>query len=238
MPEFAIEIADLTKRYGKTEALAGLNLRVPTGSITGFLGRNGAGKTTAIKALLGMIRPTSGRASVLGYRCDDPADSIEIRRRTGFVSEDKGLYDSMTVYQHFRIVRGFFPGCREDLVRRFELPWCSKVKAFSKGMRTRLALAIALCHSAELLILDEPTSGLDPAAANDVLQLLVTEVAERGVTVFFSSHQIAEVERIADHVVIIDRGRAVLEGSLDDMRAASQTGLREIFLETVKPKEN
>ena len=111
------------------------------------------------------------------------------------------------------------------------------MKALSKGMRTRLALAIALCHSAELLILDEPTSGLDPAAANDILQLLVTEVAERGVTVFFSSHQIAEVERIADHVVIIDRGRAVLDGSLDDMRAASQTGLREIFLETVNPKE-
>jgi len=237
MPEFAIEITELTKRYGKVEALAGLNLRVPTGSITGFLGRNGAGKTNAIKALLGMIRPTSGHAKVLGYRCDVPAESVEIRRRSGFVSEDKDLYRNMTVEQHLRFVRGFFPEWREDLERRFDLPWRSKVKALSKGMRTRVALAMALCHSAELLILDEPTSGLDPAAANDMLQLLVTEVAERGVTVFFSSHQIAEVERIADHVVIIDRGRAVLDGSLDDMRAASQTGLREIFLETVNPKE-
>ena len=127
MPEFAIEVTDLTKRYGKVEALAGLNLRVPTGSITGFLGRNGAGKTTAIKALLGMIRPTSGHAKALGYRCDVPAESVEIRRRTGFVSEDKELYRNMTVYQHFRIVRGFFQWGRSTTCQPEGSPDAAKI---------------------------------------------------------------------------------------------------------------
>src|SRR5262249_10154680 len=157
-----IETVDLRKRYGPVDALAGLNLLVPRGSISGFLGRNGAGKTTTIKVLLGMARPTSGHGRVFGLASDAAAPSVEIRRRTGFVSEDKDLYDYMTVEEIVRYTAAFYPRWRADLearyLRRFDLPPTRKIKALSRGMRTKLALLLALCRSAELLVLDEPTS--------------------------------------------------------------------------------
>ena len=217
-----IETAELRKRYGSVEALRGLNLQVPAGAICGFLGRNGAGKTTTLKLLLGMARPTSGQARVFGLAADAEATSVEIRRRTGFVSEEKDLYDYMDVDGMIRFTAGWFPRWRGDLADRyvqlFELPRDRKVKSLSRGMRTKLALLLALCRGAELLVLDEPTSGLDPAMAEQVLQALVAHVASEGATVVFSSHQIAEVEQIADHVAIIDRGRAIVAGALDDLR--------------------
>ena len=219
---FIIETADLRKNYGDVEAVRGLSLQVPVGSIYGFLGRNGAGKTTTIKVLLGMARPTSGHARVFGLAADAQDASVEIRRRTGFVSDDKDLYDYMDVEEMIRFTAAFFPRWRADLeqryLRRFELPADRKVKALSRGMRTKLAVLLALCRGAELLILDEPTSGLDPAMTEEVLQALVAHVASEEMTVFFSSHQIAEVDQIADRVAIIDRGRAVVTGALDDLR--------------------
>jgi ABC-2 type transport system ATP-binding protein len=209
-----IEISDLRKRYDGVEAVRGLNLEVPRGSIYGFLGRNGAGKTTTIKVLLGMSRPTSGHVHVLGLAADAPATSVEIRRRVGFVSEEKDLYDAMSVAQIIRFTAAFFPGWRTELeqryLRRFALPLERKVKALSRGMRTRLALLLALSRGAELLILDEPTE--------EVLQALVAHVASEEATVLLSSHQIADVEQIADRVTIIDHGRAVVSGALEDLR--------------------
>ncbi len=220
--QLTIQTADLVKRYDGVEALRGLNLQVPAGSIYGFLGRNGAGKTTTIKILLGMAMPTGGHAHVLGLPADSRHASVEIRRRTGFVSDDKDMYDSMTVGEQIRFTAPFYPKWRRDLeeryLRRFELPVDRKVKALSRGMRTKLALLLALSRGAELLILDEPTSGLDPASAEDVLQALVRHVAREEMTIFFSSHQIAEVDQIADHVGIIDRGRMMVAGALDDLR--------------------
>ena len=222
---FVIETSGLRKHYGpggQIEALRGLDLQVPPGSIHGFLGRNGAGKTTAIKVLLGMARPTSGEARVFGLPAHVQDASVEIRRRTGFVSDDKELYDYMTVEEMVRFTAPFFPRWRRDLeqryMRRFELPADRSVKALSRGMRTKLALLLALSRGAELLILDEPTSGLDPAMTEEVLQALVAHVAGEEMTVFFSSHQIAEVEQIADRVAIIDRGRAVVSGALDELK--------------------
>jgi ABC-2 type transport system ATP-binding protein len=217
-----IETADLHKRYDDVEAVRGLDLQVPAGSIFGFLGRNGAGKTTTIKVLLGMARPTSGHARVFGLAADAQDTSVEIRRRTGFVSDEKDLYDYMTVEQMIRFTAPFFPRWRVDLERRylrtFKLPLDRKIKALSRGTRTKLALLLALCRGAELLILDEPTSGLDPAVTEEVLQALVAHVGGEGMTVFFSSHQLAEVDQIADRVAIIDRGRVVVTGALDDLR--------------------
>ncbi len=219
---FVIGTKDLWKVYDGVEAVRGLDLQVPPGSIFGFLGRNGAGKTTTIKMLLGMARPTSGELRVFGLPAGDADASVEIRRRTGFVSEDKDLYDYMTVDEMIRFTAPFFPRWRTDLEQRylrlFELPSNRKVKALSRGMRTKLALLLALCRGAELLLLDEPTSGLDPAVAEEVLQALVKHVASEEMTVLFSSHQIAEVDQIADHVAIIHRGRAVVSGALDDLR--------------------
>jgi ABC-2 type transport system ATP-binding protein len=217
-----IDTADLRKTYGDIEAVRGLTLHVPGGSIYGFLGRNGAGKTTTIKVLLGMTHPTAGDVHVFGLPANVGRSSVAIRRRTGFVSEDKDLYDFMTVEEMIRFTAPFFPTWRKDLeeryLRKFELRPTQTVKSLSRGMRTKLALLLALSRGAELLILDEPTSGLDPAMTEEVLQALVSHVASEQMTVFFSSHQIAEVEQIADHIAIIDRGRAVLAGTLDDLR--------------------
>jgi len=218
-----IETIDLRKQYdGGVEAVRGLNLRVPAGSICGFLGRNGAGKTTTIKMLLGMTRPTAGSGRVFGLAIDDLVSSVAIRRRTGFVSDEKDLYDSMDAGDLIRFTARLFPKWRADLeqqyLRRFEIPLSARVRTLSRGGRTKLALLLALCRGADLLILDEPTSGLDPAATEEVLQALVAHVAAAEGTVFFSSHQIAEVDQIADRVAIIDKGRTVVEGALDDLR--------------------
>jgi len=219
---FVIETSDLRKHFGPVEAVRGLDLRVPPGSIYGFLGRNGAGKTTTLKMLLGMTRPTSGAARVFGLAADGVRSSVEIRCRTGFVSEDKDLYDYMRVDEIVRFTAAFYPRWRRDLeeryLRTFELPGGRRIKTLSRGMRTKLALLLAFCRGAELLILDEPTSALDPAAVEEVLHALVTHVAREEMTVLFSSHQIAEVDQVADHVAIIDRGRAVVAGALDDVR--------------------
>ena len=219
---FVIEIDDLRKSYGAVEAVRGLSLQVPAGSICGFLGRNGAGKSTTLKILLGMARPTGGRAQVFGLDAEAPEASLEIRRRTGFVSEDKDLYDAMTVEEIIRFTASFFPRWRADLerhyLRSFELPPDRRIKSLSRGMRTKLALLLALSRGAELLVLDEPTSGLDPAMNEEVLQALVAHVAREELTVFFSTHQIAEVDQIADRVAIIHHGRAVRAGTLDDLR--------------------
>ena len=224
MTDIIIETVGLKKQYQDVRALDGLDLSVPSGSIYGLLGRNGAGKTTAMKTLMGLVRPTAGTASVFGLAADQSASSILIRQRTSFVSDERDLYDSMTVADLIAFTAAFYPRWRADVaaryLRSFDLPPARAVKALSRGARTKLALLLALCRGAELLILDEATSGLDPVAAEEVLQALIGHVAEEGTTVFFSSHQIAEIEQIADHVVIIDRGRAVLEGALDDLREA------------------
>ena len=217
-----IECAGLGKQYGPLAALTALDLQVPKGSIYGFLGRNGAGKTTTIKLLLGMAHPTSGSVRVFDLPAGDPASSVEIRRRAGFVSEDKDLYDYMTVSEIIAFTARCYPRWRTDLqeryVRAFELPVATRVKTLSRGTRTKLALLLAFCRGADLLVLDEPTSGLDPVVAEEVLQLMVGHVAREEATVFLSSHQLAEVDQIADRIGVIHRGRMVLTGVLDDLR--------------------
>lgn len=226
MTDFIIETSQLCKSFKDKPALRGLDLRVPTGSIFGFLGRNGAGKTTTIKTLMGLLRADSGAAHVFGTPVADADRSVEIRRRIGFVTEDKELYPYMTVEQIIRFTRPFFPKWRDDLEQRylqmFELPPKCKIPDLSKGMRSKLMLLLAISRGADLLILDEPTDGLDPAATEDVLRELVDIAASSGTTMFFSSHQLVEVELIADHIGIIDRGRMVVTGSLDDMKLRYQ----------------
>jgi len=226
MTDFIIETSQLCKSYKDKPALRGLDLRVPAGSIFGFLGRNGSGKTTTIKTLMGLLRADSGGAHVFGTPVVDADRSAEIRSRIGFVTEDKELYPYMTVEQIIRFTRPFFPKWRDDLEKRylqmFELPPKCKIPDLSKGMRSKLMLLLAISRGAELLILDEPTDGLDPAATEDVLRELVAIAASSGTTMFFSSHQLVEVELIADHIGIIDRGRMVVTGSLDDMKLRYQ----------------
>ena len=226
MTDFIIETNQLCKSFDSQPALRGLDLRVPIGSIFGFLGRNGAGKTTTIKTLMGLLRFDSGSAEVFGRPIINADNSVEIRRRIGFVTEDKELYPYMTVEQLIAFTRPFFPKWRHDLekryVRMFELPPKRKIPDLSKGMRSKLMLLLAIARGAELLILDEPTDGLDPAATEDVLRELVAIAASSGTTMFFSSHQLSEVELIADHIGIVDQGRMIVSGSLDDMKVQYQ----------------
>lgn len=217
-----IEVHGLTKHYGAVHAVESVSFHVAAGTVTGFLGRNGAGKSTTIKMLLGMIRPTAGWATVFGRRCDQAAESIEIRRRLAYVGEDKGLYPYMTVAQLIRFTRSFYddwsPDAEQHLLRQYGLPLQRKVKALSKGMRTKLALLLALARRPALLILDEPTEGLDPVSTEELLRALAGATTE-GTAVFFSSHQLSEVERIADDIVMIDQGRLAMRVSMDDLRA-------------------
>ena len=217
---YAIETDGLTKYYGDFEAVRGLTMRVPRGTITGFLGQNGAGKSSTIRMLLGMSRPTRGNGRVLDLDIADEKQSIEMRKRVGYVGEDKRLYDYMTVRQMIGFTKAFYPTWRNDveqkLLDQFRLPLDRSTKKLSKGMRTQLALLLAFARGAELLVLDEPTEGLDPVMAEKTLELVVGAAAE-GATIFFSSHQIAEVEQIADRILLIDRGQVLLDTTLESI---------------------
>jgi ABC-2 type transport system ATP-binding protein len=216
-----IETHQLTKRFGQFAAVEALDLNVRAQQITGFLGRNGAGKSTTIKMLLNMTRPTSGTGMLLGRRIDDPIENREARRSVAYVGEDKQLYAYLSVEELIRFTRSFYSDWRPEVAQRlltaYQLPPKRKVRALSKGMRTKLALLLALSRKPELLILDEPSEGLDPVAIEDLLQTLIGAASE-GTTIFFSSHQIAEVERIADRVCILDHGTLVEDFSLDELR--------------------
>jgi len=217
----AIETRDLSKVYGSLEAVRNLSFCVERNQITAFLGQNGAGKSTTIKCLLGMLRPSTGDASILGKNTRDRAASRVARQKIAYVAENKPLYGYMTVEQMLRFTGAFYqdwcPEMATRLVAEFQLPVDKKIKRLSKGMRTKLALLLAFARKPELLILDEPTEGLDPVGVEQFLQMVVARAAE-GITVFFSSHQISEVERIADHVCILDKGRLKVDSPLDYLR--------------------
>jgi ABC-2 type transport system ATP-binding protein len=216
----AIEIENLTVSYGKRQILKGLSLEVPVGSIFGFLGANGSGKTATIKTLLGFRRPTSGRARVLGY--DVMSQQREMRMHVGYVSETNSFYDFLTIPQLCALSRDLHQRWDQEAVDRslklFELPLNRSIKHFSKGMKSQLALCLALGHDPDLLILDEPTTILDPVARQVFLKMLIKQVAMAGKTVFFSSHVLSEVEAIADRVAVLHDGRLVLNDELDRVR--------------------
>jgi ABC-2 type transport system ATP-binding protein len=221
MSDIAIETQGLTKIYGKLRAVDGLSLRVPRGSVYGFLGRNGAGKTTTMRVLLGLARPTSGSAQVLGLEVGK--QQIKVLERTAFLGERKVLYEYMTPLELVRFTSGFYPhwsyAAVEKYARILDIPMKQRFGKLSHGNRTKLCVLLALAQNAELLVLDEPTIGLDPVMIDDVLRVLLEEHAAEGRTIFFSSHQLAEVEQIAEWVGIIDQGKLLLEARLEDIKS-------------------
>ncbi len=233
--ELAIETMDLTKRYGRTTALAGLSMRVRRGEVFGFLGPNGAGKTTAVKVLLGLARPTSGSGSLLGAPLGDRA----ARARVGYLPE-------LFRYQAWLTARDVL-GLHADLAglprsgRAASIDEAlltvgladrgrDRVGTFSKGMQQRLGLGVALLGRPELVFLDEPTSALDPIGRQDV-RAIIHGLRERGTTVFLNSHLLGEVERVCDDVAIVDHGRVVLAGTLDELLGAATVRIRATGLD-------
>ncbi len=211
MSEPAIELTGVVKDYGRTRALAGIDLTVERGRIFGFLGPNGAGKTTAIRILLDLIRPTAGVARVLGF--DSQRDAIDVRKRAGYLPGDLRMYDGLRGEEFLDFIDSFRPEKRDlkyrrELLARLGLDPVKRIRALSKGNRQKLGLIQALMHRPELLILDEPTSGLDPLVQEEVARILEDAVAD-GRTVFFSSHVLPEVERLSQSVAIIREGRIV-----------------------------
>jgi ABC-2 type transport system ATP-binding protein len=214
-----ISVSGLEMHYKDCDALRGVDLSVKPGTVFALLGENGAGKTTLIRILTGFQPPSAGSARVCGL--DPTKQALEIRRRIGYVSDAPTMYDWMRVHEIGWFTSGFYPDgyleAYRELIKRYELPPMRKIKELSKGQRAKVALSLALAHDPELLILDEPTSGLDPLVRREFLESMIDRAAT-GRTVLLSSHQINEVERVADHVGILHHGRIQLVGGLAELR--------------------
>jgi ABC-2 type transport system ATP-binding protein len=214
-----IEIDGITKWYGKKQAVAGLTLDVPRGAIFALLGENGAGKTTTIRMLTGLLKPDAGWASILGL--DPWRDAVSLRLRVGYVPERPKFYDWMTVSEVGWFTSGFhakgFLSRYRKLTDRFDLDPASRLGHLSKGQYAKVGLSLALASDPKVLILDEPTSGLDLLVRREFLSSMV-DLAGEGRTIVISSHQVAEVERVASHVAFMAAGRVLLSGPLDDVK--------------------
>jgi ABC-2 type transport system ATP-binding protein len=212
-----VDIRGLTRRFGGRAALDDVSLTVPRGTVFGLIGANGAGKTTLIKHVLGLLRAEQGSVRVLGR--DPVADPVGVLSRVGYLSEENDLPGWMTVDELLHYTRAFYPAWDDayagELRRAFGLEGAARVKDLSKGQRARAGLLTALAHRPELLVLDEPSSGLDPLVRRDILTAVVRTIADEGRTVLFSSHLLDELERVADHVALLDAGRLAFAGALD-----------------------
>jgi ABC-2 type transport system ATP-binding protein len=221
----AIVIEHFHKRYRRREAVHDLSLTVPAGSIYGLLGCNGAGKSTTIRALMGLLRPTSGTLRVLGM--DARRDAIRIRDRVGYIPEEPPGYSWMTVSEALEFHASFHPrwdrALAEGLRDRLELPPAARLREISRGMRAKAGLVMALGGRPDLLVLDDPTSGLDPIVRREFLEAVIANVQAEGGTVFFSSHLLDEMERIADEVAILHEGRLAASGPLERLKTGTRT---------------
>jgi ABC-2 type transport system ATP-binding protein len=216
----AVEITGLSRRFGSKLALDQVSLKVKPGRVFGLVGANGAGKTTLIKHLLGRLKPESGLVRVFGF--DPVIEPVAVLGRIGYLSENRDLPGWMRVDELLRYTEAFYPkwdmAYAEELRRQFGLEARARIKTLSRGENAKAGLLIALAYRPEMLLLDEPSSGLDPVVRRDILEAIVRTVADEGRTVFFSSHLLEEVDRVADDLAMMFDGRVVLAGALDDVK--------------------
>jgi ABC-2 type transport system ATP-binding protein len=233
----AISVRDLRKIYGNKAAVDGLNLEVPRGSFFGFLGPNGAGKSTTIRMLTGLIPPNSGEIELLGLRM--PEHEIAIKKRIGLVPDESLLFDRLTGAEYLEFVGRMYGLDRatsiargRDLLDLFQLENDRKIIGeYSKGMRKRVAMAASLIHHPELFLMDEPFEGVDAVGARLMKDILNDQVSH-GATIFLTTHVLEVVERLCDHVAIIDHGKIVTSGTLDELRAGGES-LEDAFVRLV-----
>jgi ABC-2 type transport system ATP-binding protein len=215
-----VDVQRLSRTFGAAKALDEVSLVVPRGGVFGLIGANGAGKTTLIKHLLGMLRAECGSVRVFGL--DPVQNPVGVLGQIGYLSEVRDLPDWMRVGQLMRYTQAFFPTWderyAEELREAFDLDVNARIKNLSRGQLARAGLLVALAHRPALLVLDEPSSGLDPIVRRDILAAIIRTIAEEGRTVLFSSHLLDEVERVADWVAIIDRGRILLTAPMDEIK--------------------
>jgi ABC-2 type transport system ATP-binding protein len=234
----AIAVRDLRKVYESKAAVDGLTLTVPRGSFFGFLGPNGAGKSTTIRMLTGLIPATSGSIELLGLPMPD--QELAIKQRIGLVPDESLLFDRLTGFEFLEFVGRMYSLERslarqraDELLELFQLADERRklIAEYSKGMRKRIAMAASLIHKPELFLMDEPFEGVDAVGARLMKEILLDQV-RHGATIFLTSHVLEVVERLCDHAAIINAGKIVAEGSMDELRAGSQT-LEEVFVRTV-----
>jgi len=239
--EPVINVSELTRRFGAKTALASVSVSLPRGAVYGLVGANGAGKTTLIKHILGLLRADSGSVRVFGL--DPVADPVGVLSRIGYLSEENDLPGWMRVDELIHYSRAFYPAWddayAEELRQTFALDPTAKIRNLSKGQKARAGLLVALAYRPELLVLDEPSSGLDPIVRKDILGAVIRTIAAEGRTVLFSSHLLEEVEQVADHVTMIDRGRIALSATLSEIRQSHRSGesvpsLNQIFVAHVE----
>lgn len=230
MSELVIETKGLTKEFGSLTAVKDLNLKVKKGALYGFLGANGAGKSTTIRMLLDLVKPTRGNAYL--FNKDIRYHRKEILRKVGAMVESPSYYENLTAYENLEIIRRILKLEKKEIDKALEIVNLSKwkdkrVKTFSLGMKQRLGIAQVLMGDRELLILDEPTNGLDPAGVREIRNLIISLPEITGATVLISSHILSEIELIADHVGIIHNGKLLFQGTLEELK---EMGNREIAI--------
>ena len=215
-----IETSGLSRKFGQKLALNHVSLKISRGRVFGLVGENGAGKTTLIKHILGLLKAEAGSVRVFGF--DPVTDPVAVLGRLGYLSENRDLPPWMRVDELLRYSRAFYPkwdqAFAEELRNQFGLDPAAKIKNLSRGENAKAGLLTALDYRPELLLLDEPSSGLDPMVRRDILEAIIRTVADEGRTVFFSSHLLEEVERVADDIAMMFAGNVVLAGTLDDIK--------------------
>lgn len=214
----AIEVKNLNFNH-KNLKLSDVNFEVRKGYVTGFIGANGAGKTTIIRIIMGLLKEQNGDLKVLGeYLSENP---VGIKNKIGFVYSELYMYENWNIKTIEKVVSKYYKQWDHDVfegyINEFKLPYKQKIKQFSTGMKMKLSLAIALSHHAELYILDEPTAGLDPVIRNEVLEILQRELIDEEKTIFFSTHIISDLEKIADYIVYLKNGSIVINESVEDL---------------------
>ena len=217
-----LEVRNLTKTFGSFTALKELNMTIPRGAVYGLVGPNGAGKTTIIRHITGIYRPDSGGVTIDGQ---DIWENPEAKGKIGFIPDDLFFFNSASIEDMRKYYRGLYPRFDDELFEKigqaFDLPRKSPIRKFSKGMKKQAAFWLTVSCRPELLVLDEPVDGLDPVMRRQIMGLILADVAEYGTTVLVSSHNLRELEDICDHVGIMDKGRMLLERSLEDMQGGT-----------------
>ncbi len=216
-----LQFSGVTRRFGRTVALDGFDLEVAPGTVVGLAGRNGAGKTTALRLAAGLLWPDGGTIRACGL--EPRRHGVEVRRRVSLMADESELYPSWTAAQLFALAAGVHPRWDDvharALARRLDLPVDRRVRELSRGGKAKIALVLAAACRPDVLLLDDPTAGLDPLARREVLEGILDAVPDQGGAVVYATHLVADLERLADRIVFLDRGRVRFDGTLDELRA-------------------